>query len=85
MMINNDNNTPNNNSFAGDNNNENKTKKQTKKRKYNPRANENTRSIISWLESYEEKCREREESNMRRIEAMHAQKMTLFEKLIDKL
>ena len=59
--------------------------KPKRKRKYTSTATENTKAILMWLNTYEQKKEERERLQMEKMEKWHEQKMTLFEKLIDKL
>ena len=61
------------------------TSKPKRKRKYTSAITQNTSAILMWLNTYEQKKEERERQNMEKMEKWHQQKMTLFEKLIDKL
>ena len=60
-------------------------KQAIRKRKYTSAATQSTQSVLLWLQSYEQRKEEREEAKMNRLEKMNDKKMSLFEKLIDKL
>ena len=44
-----------------------------------------TDSILTWLKTYEEKREEREKQREKRQEEMHKEKMSLFERLLQKI
>ena len=56
-----------------------------KKRKYVSSSIQATNSILMWLQTYEEKKEAREKLKMERTERMHMEKMSIFERLLDKL